>query len=88
MISWQQRSGRRANPSYADLQDWRAASRSFSGLAAYRDGAVNISGDGAIPEQVSGTWLTINGFDVLGQRPILGRDLTAADERREPIPSP
>ena len=86
VISWQQRSGRRANASYSDLQDWRAASRSFSGLAAYRTGAANISGDGAMPEQVSGTWLTANAFNVLGQRPILGRDLTAADERPDATP--
>jgi putative ABC transport system permease protein len=81
VISWQNRSGRRSNVSYADLQDWRATSRSFSGLAAYRNGAMNISGDRAMPEQVSGTWLTANAFGVLGQYPILGRDLTPADER-------
>ena len=81
VISWQHQSGRRSNVSYADLLDWRATSRSFNGLAAYRNGVMNISGDRAMPEQVSGTWLTANGFGVLGERPILGRDLTGADER-------
>jgi predicted permease len=81
VVSWLQRSGRRSNVSYADLQDWRATSRSFSGLAAYRTGAVNISGDRALPEPITGTWLTANAFSVLGQRPILGRDLAADDER-------
>jgi putative ABC transport system permease protein len=81
VISWQDRSGRRSNVSYADLQDWRASSRSFNGLAAYRNGLMNISGDRTMPEQVSGTWLTTNAFGVLGQHPILGRDLTTADER-------
>jgi predicted permease len=81
VISWQNRSGRRFNVSYADLQDWRATNRSFSSLAAYRNGVANISGDNALPEQVSGTWLTANAFEVLGQHPILGRDLTPADER-------
>ena len=82
VISWLNRSGRRSNVSYADLQDWRATSRSFNGLAAYRNGLMNISGDRAMPEQVSGTWLTANAFGVLGQHPILGRDLTT--DRRAP----
>jgi predicted permease len=81
VISWQNRSGRRSNASYADLQDWRATSRSFSGLAAYRDASMNISGDRAMPEEVGGTWVTANAFAMLRQHPILGRDFTAADER-------
>jgi putative ABC transport system permease protein len=80
VISWQNRSGRRSNVSYADLQDWRATTQSFNGLAAYRNGLMNVSGDRGLPEQVSGTWLTANAFGVLGQHPILGRDLTTADE--------
>ena len=87
VLSWLQRSGRRANVSYADLQDWQSTSRSFEALAAYRNGTINISGDRAMPEQVSGTWLTANAFSVLGQRPILGRDFMADDERPAPIRS-
>jgi predicted permease len=81
VISWQNRSGRRSNASYADLQDWRAASRSFSALAAYRNASINISGDRAVPEQVNGTWVSTNAFAVLREPPILGRDFTADDER-------
>ena len=81
VISWQHRSGRRSNVSYADFQDWRSTTRSFNGVAAYRSGAMNLSGDRALPEEVSATWHTANAFEVLGQRPVLGRDLTSADER-------
>ena len=81
VVSWQNRSGRRVNVSYADLQDWRAGSRTFGALAAYRNASINISADRGVPEQVIGTWLTANAFGALGQRPILGRDLIPADER-------
>jgi putative ABC transport system permease protein len=80
VLSWQPRSGRRANMSLADLEDWRAATRSFS-LAGYRTGEINVSGDRATPEQASATWLTANAFRVLAQQPILGRDFTTDDER-------
>jgi putative ABC transport system permease protein len=81
VISWRNLSGRRSNATYSDLQDWRAVSRSFSSLAAYRNSAINISGDRAMPEEVIGTSLTANSFGVLGVHPILGRDFTLSDER-------
>jgi putative ABC transport system permease protein len=86
VLSWQARSGRRSNVSYSDFQDWRAASRSFEALAAHREGTANISDDRGVPEQVSGTWLTANAFNILGPRPILGRDFTTDDERVEASP--
>jgi hypothetical protein len=49
-LSWQNRAGRRSNMSHAELLDWRGASRSFAGLAAYTEASVNVSGDGVLPE--------------------------------------
>src|SRR5215213_7567410 len=37
MLSWQPRQGGRANVSLAELQEWRAQSRTFSGIAAFTD---------------------------------------------------
>ena len=87
VLSWTNRAGRRANVSRAELQDWRDQSRSFAGLAAYRDATMNISDDRALPEQARGTWLTANAFGVLRQQPLLGRDFAAGDERpgAEPV---
>ena len=87
VLSWQNRAGRRSNVSRPELQDWRAQSRSFAGLAAYRDATMNISDDRALPEQATGTWLTANTFGVLRQQPLLGRDFAAGDERpgAEPV---
>ena len=86
-LSWQNGSGRRSNLSHAELQDWRARSRAFAGLAAYSDASWNISDDGGLPEQARGAWLTANAFRVLRQQPLLGRDFTAADDHlgAEPI---
>ena len=86
-ISWRPDAGFRRPASVLDLEDWRAGSRSFSGIAAYTFGAINISDDRAAPEQTQGAWVTANHFDVLRQRPVLGRTFVAADERRgaEPV---
>jgi predicted permease len=87
MLAWQPREGRRANVSHADLQDWRAQSRAFSGIAAFTDRAMNISDDRRWPEQVRGAQLTANAFDVLRQQPLLGRGFAPDDERTgaEPV---
>ena len=81
-ISWQPEQGRRSAVSVLDLEDWRSQSRSFSGIAAFTFGAINISDDHAAPEQTQGSWVTANHFDVLRQRPALGRTFVVADERR------
>jgi putative ABC transport system permease protein len=86
-ISWRPDNGRRSAVSVLDLEDWRAQSRTFAGIAAYTFGAINISDDHAAPEQTQGAWVTANHFDVLRQRPVLGRTFVAADEQRgaEPV---
>jgi predicted permease len=80
-ISWQPENGRRSPSSWLDLEDWRQA-RTFSGIAAYTFGAINISDDRMAPEQTQGAWVTANHFDVLRQRPVLGRTFVAAEEQR------
>ena len=87
ILSWQNRSGRRSNISFAELENWRAATRTFAGLAAYSDTSFNNSDDAALPEHVAGTRLTANAFATIGQPVVLGRDFTADDERpgSEPV---
>ena len=81
-LTWQTRSGRRADASYPELLDWREGSRSFDGLAAFADAAINISDSAAFPERVRGAWVTANTFSVLRQAPLIGRDFTSADGQR------
>jgi predicted permease len=85
-ISWRPASGIRASSSPLDLADWRSQTQSFSGIAAYQFGAINISDDHAPPEQTQGAWVTANHFDVLRQRPVLGRTFVAGDEQRGAAP--
>lgn len=68
--------------SYPDFLDWRARARSFRGMAAVATGGLRlILDDGAgAPETCDGTQLSANAFQVLGRKPILGRDFAASDE--------
>jgi putative ABC transport system permease protein len=80
-VSWQNRSGRRSNLTYAEFQEWRGRARHFQGLAAYGESTVSMSDERALPEQARALWVTGNGFGVLRQRVLLGRDFVADDER-------
>ena len=81
VLSWNLRSGRRSNASLTELNEWRAQTKTFAGLAGYSSAMMNLSDDRDLPEQVQGTYLTANAFDVLRQRPMIGRGFTAADEQ-------
>jgi predicted permease len=82
MVSARTPDGRTTGTSYLDLQDWRAQSRSFVGLAAFTGTSYNISDDVSAPEQARGTRLTANAFGLLGQQPLFGRDFHPDDERK------
>jgi predicted permease len=69
--------------SYPDFRDWRAQAKTFRGLAASNGFAVNLSDSAGSPERYSGSRITANGFGLIGQAPLHGRDFTAADERPE-----
>jgi hypothetical protein len=86
-VSWRTDAGRRRGVSPVELDEWRAAARSFTGLAAYSRGAVNVSDDRAAPAQIEGAWVTANLFDLLRVSPVAGRGLLAADDRpgAEPV---
>ena len=81
-ISWRPTRGRRLPSSVLDLEDWRSQSRSFSSIGAASFGAINLSDDHAAPEQTQGSRITANLFDVLGQRPLLGRSFVEGEDRR------
>ena len=68
--------------SYLDFADLRDSAQSFSGLLAYHDDYMAITGSGK-PQRIYGTLASSNYFEVLGVRPILGRSLlpSAPNER-------
>src|SRR5215813_9857915 len=68
--------------SYLDFADLRDSTRIFTGLLAYHDDYMTITGSDK-PERIYGALVSSNYFEVLGVRPILGRSLepTAPNER-------
>ena len=69
--------------SYPDYVDLRDSTRSFTGLLAYHDDYMAITGSGK-PERIYGALTSANYFEVLGVQPILGRTLlpSLANERQ------
>jgi putative ABC transport system permease protein len=64
-----------------DFTDWRASQRSFTDLAAFYEGTVNLAAPGARAERYPGAFTTASLFDLARARPLLGRPLESADER-------
>src|SRR5580704_1321677 len=75
------------NPDYwdtttaADVDDIRAQSVSYEGLASYQEGLANIAGRGAEPERVNQALVNVNFFDVLGVRPAIGRAFRPGEDQ-------
>jgi putative ABC transport system permease protein len=72
--------------SYLDYRDWRENTRAFESFGAYTGAVANVSDEGQPPERYSGSHISANGFAILGQRPVLGRDFAADDDRRGAAP--
>ena len=67
--------------SYLDYLDLREHTQSFSGLLAYHDDFMSLTGTDK-PERIYGALASANYFDVLGVRPILGRGFLPREEYR------
>ena len=66
--------------SYPDYFDWRAETRSYSGLASYHHAGMILTGAGDA-QQLSGAVVSSNFFRVLGLHPALGRDFLPNEEK-------
>ena len=69
------------NLSVPEVRDLQAGSRTFSAIGAADEMSMTIIDAGRAAERVNGAWVTANTFSLLGVRPALGRDFTAADDR-------
>jgi putative ABC transport system permease protein len=67
--------------SYLDFEDYRRATRTFSGLAAFSGSVMNVSDEGRTPERFQGPFISGTAFKLIGQRPQLGRDFLPEDDR-------
>ena len=59
----------------ANFLDWRGQNRVFSGMAAFLDQPLNLTGSGE-PDQVDVEFVSPNFFSILGVDPMLGRGFT------------
>jgi predicted permease len=69
------------------LRDYRAQMKSFAAIGGASQLASNVSDGNGLPARYSGLEMTVNGFSTIGQKPILGRDFLAEDEKpgSEPV---
>ncbi len=70
-------------PSIHDFTDWRAQQRSFTDLAGFYSGTVNVAGDEGRPERFTGAFITPSAFRMVGIPAMLGRTFTDDEDRPE-----
>src|SRR4029079_9377966 len=59
--------------------DYKAQQRSFTDLAAFTSGTMYLSGEEKA-ERFDGSWVPANAFDIIGVRPVLGRNFRAGED--------
>src|SRR5580704_13544599 len=67
--------------SSSDYFDFQERSHSFESLGGYWRNEVNLTGTGGDPERIPAVSVTHELPRTLGIQPMLGRDMTAADQR-------
>ena len=76
--SWQSGQGTASIP---DFSDWRDQNSAFEGLAAYQARSFNLGWTGS-PEQLSGSEVTANYFDVMAGTLALGRTFITGEDQQ------
>jgi predicted permease len=71
--------------SYPGYLEWRASSSSFSAIEAYREQSFVLSGPSE-PERTGGAIVSPGLFSMIGVQPVLGRLLSADDDRVGAVP--
>jgi predicted permease len=70
--------------SFREIEDWRAATTTFAGIAAYSTaGPISMrldDGTGS-PDVFFGAYVAAGAFQLLGENPIVGRDFVPEDDR-------
>jgi predicted permease len=68
--------------SYLDLEDWRAQSKSFTGLACFQQTGMSVTDSGHPPERTPGARVCANTFSLLGQPMHIGRDFLPGEDKK------
>ncbi|MBL8204842.1 MAG: ABC transporter permease [Blastocatellia bacterium] len=67
-------------PAPGNYADWKAQAQTFADMAAISSTSFNLTGDGE-PEKLQAFETTANLFPLLGVKPVLGRNFTAAEDQ-------
>jgi putative ABC transport system permease protein len=81
VLSTRDAQGRTFGVSEPDFEDWRHATRTFSGIALVQFAPLNLSADDRAPDQYDGVFMSWNGFSLIGMQPVVGRGFSAEDDR-------
>lgn len=68
------------------FEQWRSASRSFEVVSAEIGQPINLGDETRGTDQFAGTYLSFDGFALLRERPVLGRDFLPEDDRTGAAP--
>ena len=71
------------NASLPEVEDWRASTMMFAGIAAYSTTApisMRLDDGSGSPDVFFGVYVSAGAFRLLGEKPILGRDFVADDD--------
>src|SRR5262245_61490828 len=68
--------------SFPNLLDWREQNQVFTGISAWGGGGYTLTGNGD-PEQLPGSNISYNAFEILGVSPMLGRTFREEEDRPE-----
>jgi predicted permease len=72
--------------SYPNFLDWVKQNHSFQSLAAYRQNDFSLAGQGE-PQRVIAMQVSATFFPLFGVAPVIGRNFTAAEDRRSAAPT-
>jgi putative ABC transport system permease protein len=72
--------------SYPDFEDYRAQAKSFQGMAIVHGVSIALNDASGFPENLFGNENSADTFKLVGQKPIMGRDFTPADEVPDAAP--
>jgi putative ABC transport system permease protein len=67
--------------SVLDLRDWKAATKSFTTIAAVASASITLVDGAGEPERYQGAHISWDLWRLLGIRPILGRDFVQSDDQ-------
>jgi putative ABC transport system permease protein len=71
---------------YLDVLAWKRLTRTFEGIAGADERTMNVADETRAAERFRGAFVSAGAFDLIGQRPILGRDFREEDDREGAAP--